>query len=227
MKIDNYKHISLDLWLTLIRSHPDFKRKRNVLFKEIFSINQSIDEVEKIFRKYDLTINSINEKTGKNIDTDEIIWFILYELKGLGLKENKIKVDEFMKEMNTLFLKYPPVVLEKNLFENLKLIADKNITLNITSNTGFIKGKIIKNFLDSIKLKDYFSFLLFSDELNISKPNPKIFKKVWENCNQKIDKSEVLHIGDNPIADELGAKSFGFSTYLYSQTNNLEKLIYG
>ena len=33
-----YKHISFDLWLTLIKSNPEFKSKRNLLFRDFFEI---------------------------------------------------------------------------------------------------------------------------------------------------------------------------------------------
>ena len=53
----------------------------------------------------------------------------------------------------------------------------------------------------------------------MSKPNPKIFKIVYnEICLIKeINRAEVLHIGDNMIADYNGAREFGFNSLLIIQ----------
>ena len=76
----DYKHISFDLWLTLIKSNPNYKSKRNQLFKDFFEIEYDIEIVSQKVRYYDVVCNSINEKTGKNIDTDEIYLLILSSL---------------------------------------------------------------------------------------------------------------------------------------------------
>ena len=72
-----YRHVSFDLWLTLIKSNPQFKTKRDLLFKEYFSIDKSQEEVSGVIRKFDILTNSINEKVGRNFDTYEIYYLML------------------------------------------------------------------------------------------------------------------------------------------------------
>lgn len=67
--MSSYRHYSFDLWLTLIRSNPAFKQKRTEYFHQNFNYShKSIDEVALAFRQIDIMCNTINEKTGKNID---------------------------------------------------------------------------------------------------------------------------------------------------------------
>ena len=58
--------------------------------------------------------------------------------------------------------------------------------------------------------------MIFSDIEKVSKPNPKIFQTVFRKVNElkTVDKGEILHIGDNMIADFEGAKKFGFEAKL-------------
>ena len=55
------------------------------------------------------------------------------------------------------------------------------------------------------------------NELNdIDYPNAKLAYTIIQNLlkNQDLNHSQVLHIGDNPIADYKGAKDFGFNAHL-------------
>ena len=103
-----FKHISFDLWLTLIKSNPEFKIKRNLLFKDYFEIESPIEKVSQQLRYYDVVCNTINERTGLNIDTNEIYLFILASLdvpiQGIQLS----KLEGFYTESERLFLSYKP-----------------------------------------------------------------------------------------------------------------------
>src|SRR5690242_9186347 len=74
----NYQHFSFDLWLTLIRSNPAFKDKRAEYFHQHFNYsNMPLEGVKHTFRQVDIMCNLINEKTGKNIDADEMYLMVL------------------------------------------------------------------------------------------------------------------------------------------------------
>ena len=73
-----YRHYSFDLWLTLIKSNPAFKTERTRIFFEDYNIaGKSIEEVAAAFRRVDLLGNAINERTGKNIDSDELYLMVI------------------------------------------------------------------------------------------------------------------------------------------------------
>lgn len=210
----DYKHISFDLWLTLIKSNPNYKLKRNLLFKDFFEIEYNIEIVSQKVRYYDVVCNSINERTGKNIDTDEIYLLILSSLGYDINKLNRKMLEEFYKESEKIFFENEPVFINSNTHKIFNDLKNEGITMNVLSNTGFIKGKTLRLFLDKNNLGGFFDFQIYSDECNYSKPNVEIFNLVYDKIKIKKEtlKSQVLHIGDNLIADCDGAKSYGFST---------------
>ncbi|SEH40608.1 HAD family hydrolase [Chryseobacterium culicis] len=213
--IHSHCHFSFDLWLTLIKSHPEFKAKRVGLFSSFFNVDKPIEQVAKTVKYYDDLCNTINEVTGGNIDTFEIYLMILNALDVDIKLLNKEKLNEFYTKSEDLFLEYRPVVIFENIhgfFENIK---NQGKTINILSNTGFIKGKTMRKFLIHENLDQYIDFHIYSDEINCSKPNPLIFQEVKNKIkDQDVPLNKILHIGDNPVADYQGAKKFGFSAYL-------------
>jgi putative hydrolase of the HAD superfamily len=65
-------------------------------------------------------------------------------------------------------------------------------------------------------LENYFSFQIYSDETGFSKPSKEMFQLVHNEIKslKSIEKKEVIHIGDNKIADYDGAIKFGFDALL-------------
>jgi putative hydrolase of the HAD superfamily len=189
--------------------------KRVELFSSFFDIDKPIAEVAKAVKYYDDLCNTINEVIGGNVDTFEIYLLILASLN-VDLKTlDKNRLDEFYQKSEDLFLEYKPVVIFKNLHQLFEEIKTQGKTINILSNTGFIKGKTMRKFLIHENLDQFIDFHVYSDETNCSKPNPQIFQEVkYLIKNQELDLHQILHIGDNPVADYKGAKDFGFSAHL-------------
>ncbi|VXC06998.1 MULTISPECIES: HAD family hydrolase [Chryseobacterium] len=213
--IHRHDHFSFDLWLTLIKSHPEFKAKRVELFSSFFNVEKPIGEVAKAVKYYDDLCNNINEVIGGNVDTFEIYLLILNSLN-VDIKQlNQDNLNEFYQKSEDLFLEYKPVVIFEELHNFFDEIKNQGKTINILSNTGFIKGKTLRKFLMNENLDQYIDFHIYSDEIKCSKPNPLVFQEVKNQIrNQELQMEQILHIGDNPIADYKGAKDFGFSAHL-------------
>ena len=214
VNLNDYDHISFDLWLTLIKSNPEYKMKRVQLTKSFFGIEVDDKEFFEVFTHYDKNSNRINEVTGGNIHPLAIYSFVLARY---GVKPTSDKMIEFYDETEKLFLDNPPVLLN-HFDENFFIEAmNKGITMNILSNTGFIKGSTLHKFLESIGYDSYFNVEFYSDEHNMSKPNPEFFNLVADYVRHETNKeyvpSRILHVGDNHLADVLGAEKVGFSTY--------------
>jgi FMN phosphatase YigB (HAD superfamily) len=105
-----------------------------------------------------------------------------------------------------------PVIIKRQ-FENM---VSEGKSINILSNTGFIKGKSLRKLISYYELTEYFTFQIYSDEVGYSKPNNEIFQLVFDQVNKtkETQKKEILHIGDNIIADYNGAINFGFDAHL-------------
>ena len=219
MKVDidiqNHAHFSFDLWLTLIKSHPEFKAKRVELFASFFNIDKPLDEITKTVKYYDDLCNTINEVIGGNVDTFEIYLLILGALD-FDLKQvNKEILHDFYIKSEELFLEYKPVVIFENIHQFFDEIKSQGKTINILSNTGFIKGTTMRKFLINENLDQYIDFHIYSDEIKCSKPNPLVFQEVKNKIEkQNLLMNQILHIGDNPVADYKGAIDFGFNAHL-------------
>ncbi|NPA07560.1 MAG: HAD-IA family hydrolase, partial [Chlorobi bacterium] len=150
-----------------------------------------------------------------NIDTFEIYLLILNTLEVDVKQLSKDHLNDFYQKSEDLFLEYKPVVIFENIHQFFDEIKNQGKTINILSNTGFIKGKTMRKFLRIENLDQYIDFHVYSDEMNCSKPDPKIFQEVKNLLpNQDLDVKQILHIGDNPVADFKGAKDFGFNAHL-------------
>lgn len=213
----NFKHISFDLWLTIIRSNPEFKDKRNQLFKDFFKIELPIEKIAERIRFYDVSCNNINQKTGLNFDTFEIYYLILNSLE---LDINQIDtntLNQFYLETEKLFFKYLPILCFENINLEFEYLKNNNITMNILSNTSFIKGYTLRKLIKQYDFEKYFLFQIYSDECGFSKPNLSIYELMYNEINKlnnNIKKTEILHIGDNFVSDYEGAKFFGIEALL-------------
>jgi putative hydrolase of the HAD superfamily len=107
-----------------------------------------------------------------------------------------------------------------------KIKQQHTITTNILSNTAFVKGNELRTVLKDLNLEQYFDFQIYSDEVLVSKPNGTIFELVYNTIikmdvsTMDIEKPNIMHVGDNPIADIKGATDAGFQAFQIN-TNHL------
>jgi len=203
------KHISFDLWLTLIKSHPEFKERRaKFLRKEFNPFGYSAKKIMEIVQSVDKVCDRLNEINGKKVSTECMYHRILQKL---GYDPDSVPDDvytEIKRKVNDLFMKYPPDFLNGTIQQMLHSLSDEGYSLNISSNTGYIEGTTIVATLKNLNIFEYFKFCIFSDEIGLSKPSTGFFEKVFEQTG--LDKWEVLHVGDNLKADYEGSLNYGF-----------------
>jgi len=232
--MDNIRHYSFDLWLTIIKSNPTFKEERaSYFYNKLNRKNKSLDEVKAVFKYIDDMCNNINERTGQNISSEEMYLMVLYQLnESLDIME-EVDMAHLNTEMDMLFFRYSPIVYSKDTKETLYELASKsNTTLNILSNTAFIKGELLRELLINLDIAKCFNFQIYSDEIGMSKPNINLYYHLVENIQtmrnkDNIQLSEILHIGDNYKADYLGAKAAGLNALLInSNDQSITKLLY-
>ena len=224
--MNTFKHYSFDLWMTLIKSNPSFKKERALFFYEHFNKkNKSIEEVERVFMQVDRMCNSINEQTGNNIDAEEMYLMVITIMNDYSIDFQNPDITKLYDEMEELTLKYLPIIYCPETIKVLNTLKQSgDSTFSILSNTAFIKGKTLRKVLDKIELGSFFDFQLYSDELGLSKPNKKLFDvmltTITDNRKGKqIDLKEIIHIGDNAKADIHGANIAGIHSLLINSNN--------
>lgn len=221
MDFFNVRHVSFDLWLTLIKSNPVFKQKRDELLRSYFQIPHPVEAVTARIRMWDLRFNAINEASGKNIDADEMVLLILSDLDVDVKKITSAMMQEYYDTMEILFMQYHPVLYEEKLLEYLKQLTDKGMTLSLLSNTGFIKGFTLKKLLDKLEIAPLLKFQVYSDEIAFSKPSKEAYRHVFDNIKafNTLDAGSILHIGDNENADLRGAQLQGMQSALINSNH--------
>nr|WP_294949562.1 HAD family hydrolase [uncultured Mucilaginibacter sp.] len=216
-----YQHYSFDLWLTLIKSNPDFKAERARYFhKHHNALHKSEEDVAKIFRQVDLMVNAVNEKSGKNIDADEMYLMVLNFIHDGNINLDDVDMDHLAAKMEELLFRYPPALYSGVTFSSLQhLKQNSGGTFSLLSNTGYITGKTLRKVLALHKLDDFFDFQLYSDEAGMSKPNKEFFNVMLThigiaNPGKSIPLADIIHIGDNPKNDIAPATAIGIDSLL-------------
>lgn len=113
-----------------------------------------------------------------------------------------------------------------NYLKALRLRAHAKKTLQRLSQeyqlgliSNFTYAPLIYAGLRKLKLNEFFSLVVVSDEAGWRKPSPKIFRKALRRMHVKAD--EVLYVGDTPLEDIEGAKRVGMRTvFIPSQFNS-------
>ncbi len=204
------KHISFDLWLTLIKSHPEFKEKRARFLKNEFNPKGlSVGDIMGIVQKTDIVSDRLNEITGLKVPTDQMYRRILIQLGNAQKSVTDILLSQIKSRVHELFMANLPGFLNNSIHSMLQTLKNEGFTMNISSNTGYIEGSTIVETLRELDISEYFVFCIFSDEIGASKPSIRFFSEVFEKV--KVEKTEVLHVGDNFKADYKGALKFGFN----------------
>jgi putative hydrolase of the HAD superfamily len=86
----------------------------------------------------------------------------------------------------------------------LKMLRSRGLKLAIISNWD----ERLRPLLRSLELDRYFEAIVISCEMGVPKPSSAIFSRAAEAL--KLSPREILHVGDDPIADVEGAQVAGF-----------------
>ena len=222
------KHYSFDLWFTLIKSNPKFKEERAKFFHRNFAQkNTSLEDVIRVFRQVDLMCNTTNEKTGGNISSEEMYCMVMYLLNDSLETIDQQGLVQLYSDIEGLIFEHTPVIFNDETYAVLdKLNSTDGISMNLLSNTAFIKGSTLRKILSDLDLSKYFKFEIYSDEVVMSKPNQNLYQLTYDQIkahrpDELIQKSHIIHVGDNPISDIDGALQFGFQAFHLNTNNQL------
>lgn len=227
MEYKRFKHISFDLWLTLIKSNSDFKIKRSRLLAEFFNMPFDTSHINSTIKKYDVLFNRIAEVSGRHVPQDHM-WLIILNDLGCNIEElSQQKINEFNRLAEQIFFENSPVLIDENTDKTLSKITRHGITINLLSNTGFIEGHLLRKLLTGWELDRYFDFQLYSDETGYAKPAYEAFECLFKNVLEikLVEKSDILHVGDNRITDVEGAAQFGISSVQLLPDQKISMLI--
>jgi putative hydrolase of the HAD superfamily len=212
------QHISFDLWLTLIKSHPLFKRKRAELIADGFHPkNMNVEQIDSLIRQKDKIFDRHNEMFGSKLSAKQMYLHVLRNMDSISHNVTVSDAEWLMDQANELLMEYTPQLVNEQIPDMLNSLQSEMKGLNIGSNTGFIEGKALRRILKKMGLYDFFSFFVFSDEVQSSKPSARFYEHILNGA--KETKSDILHVGDHLKNDYHGAENFGFKALLITNSN--------
>lgn len=204
------KVISIDLWGTLIKSNPEYKKKRAEFIA--LHCNKTIDEINTIISTVKRDFVDSIETFGLHYDAIDMyrVIYNICEITTIPLKKLKYIC-------NDMFILYPPLIID-GIEETLKAFKADGYKLILSSNTTLINGNVLSVMLDNQGLIKYFDKTLYSNEIEVSKPNPLFFKKL--HIESQCLKCEIVHIGDSKKCDFDGANNYGITPYFLSKNES-------
>lgn len=214
------KALTIDLWETLIEDVNSSEKLRDEKRAEFIIKKLHLDEVakEKIMAFFANLTDAFKHPNSENA------WSILPETQVEKLLKDYLHVEASQSDIKQIVEFYASVILEEppSLTEKIvpKVLMElsKKYTLMMISNTGRTPGSILLNILEMYGIRDYFTYFVFSDEVMVRKPDPRIFAFAQNKLG--MDKNEIVHIGDSVNLDFLGATQFGFNAILYAKGKN-------
>lgn len=194
----------------------DFKKSEKEAFKNtMLAFNLDYDE------NYHLKVyHDINNEIWKEFEQGYIT-------------QEKLKLERFKRLSDKLKISFDEAKFAKTYMKNLSsasYLLDGSIEL-IKSLRKNYKLSIITNGLTSVQdsrikksiIAKYFDDIVISEEISISKPDPKIFEIALKNINY-FDKSKVLMVGDSLTSDIQGGINFGIDTCWYNPNKITNKI---
>ena len=100
----------------------------------------------------------------------------------------------------------PPATFP-DIEETLHSLSERGHGIGLISNTGRSWGRYLTEVQNAKGIGRYFRTRVYSDEVQVRKPDPRIFEAALDGLHLAAD--EVVHIGDDVVADVAGAKAVG------------------
>lgn len=209
--------ISFDLWGTLIKSDPRFKPQRNAAIAAAYGVQMPAEDFSALLRTHDRRADDEAMRTGEDYGFHARIAPALREA---GISDTDIDCRRTLRNISTtqrdLAMRYFPHLYDPQIEPLLDELSE-HIPLAITSNTGMLDGALMTDLLTQLGIFDFFCVHTFSNEVGASKPDPRIFAATYEGLldhAESVRPEEIIHIGDNPLADGAGPTHSGMRSRL-------------
>jgi FMN phosphatase YigB (HAD superfamily) len=198
--------ISFDFWNTLFGNgdEPLRYKRRLEYFHNVISTytDTGHSSIEKAFRA---STKFFIHEWQNNFRTPTAPERIQYMADFLSVDIDKSDIEKTADFFGQLIFSIPPEVNA----ENIKIVRQlsENYPIGLISDTGYISGKYIRQFLAEHDLVSHFTSLVFSDEQKHSKPHLSVFELTCQKL--KVSCTKLIHIGDLEKTDIKGAHTAG------------------
>lgn len=205
-----YKHLFFDLDHTLWDFERNSAESLDDIFHRLSLVNHGVHSKENFIESF----IRINTKLWDDFDRGKLQhafirenrFLMVFDELGIKCPENHLEIGELY--LNTLPDKKH---LLQGAMEALGYIQDAGYQMHIVTN-GFTEIQARK--LASSGISHYFENVVTFENARAKKPDPDIFAYALQQARASTD--ECIMIGDNWVADILGASRFGLDTVYYN-----------
>jgi len=229
--MDTGKHairaVTFDLWETLLfESDGASKRRADARCRNLAQALNSLGvqvSLEEMSAAVSETVSSLISIWGTNRDVAYIdqIRLIIKKATRHSLELKQEWTNELIPAYTSNVLEVPPY-LNPEARKALKGLKKRNKLIGLICNTGLTPGIGLRKFLANESVSRYFDLMIFSEEIGIRKPDPRIFHLAAQRLG--VQPCEIVPVGDNLKADVLGAKNAGLKAIHFSSLEGRDKI---
>lgn len=207
------KAVTFDVWETLLLERNGWSlRRRNARCNGLVRVLRhlgseiSTDQLALAFKRLDSWLATVWNENREVTHLDQIR-FLVETVSKDATRVREEWIDQLSSAYVSAIFEVPPY-LNPEAHEVLQWLKDSNKPMGLVCNVGLTPGFGLRELLARMEVAKYFDAMVFSDEVDLRKPDPRIFQKVAEELQLKPCK--IVHIGDNLKNDVWGAKKAGF-----------------
>jgi putative hydrolase of the HAD superfamily len=205
--------ILFDLWETLINDGPERSLPRQA--RRAAEIKRALDVhgvelgIEPITSALNASMRALTQLHDRGIDVDSAGRAHLFQRQLES--ETQTQVPEaalpHLEEAIVVMHEEHVPALAPHAVETLETLKALGLRTVLVSNAGFTTAPALRWMLDHYALRPHFDVLVFSDELQMAKPEPKIFTHALDAVGEPA--SVCAFVGDSPHNDVYGAQQAG------------------
>jgi HAD superfamily hydrolase (TIGR01509 family) len=207
------KAVLFDLWETLIHDDPDRAHPRRVWRIEavhtIFDSHGFEIDYTAVGAALDATNVALTQlhDEGRDVDGPGRATMLLDIIeRQSGRKAAASMADELLETIAAMPLDKAPH-LAPGALETLTALRELGLATALVSNAGMTTAPNLRLMMRHYCIEDLFDQLLFSDELQLAKPDPRIFQAAARDLG--VEPEDCAFVGDNPHNDVAGSLAVG------------------
>ena len=202
--IDQYEVILLDMGLTFMFEVDRFGEHEDLgaTYHRVGGKRLSDQQVHQILCDIFQQMIADSQKPENYEIFPSVISYIQEHPESSSLPADEIRILEevfFQHEKGTVPDEYVSTLRQLHSRHRLGIISDI-----------WSRSELFYQELDRLGIRGLFEVIIFSSEVGIIKPSPRIFQKALEDL--AVEVSEVVYIGDSLRRDIAGAQSIGMAT---------------